>query len=97
MSEDDDWVSLALDDISPLAMELSPSDRSVEDRSPHRPQVRLWAGLGDDGVKSVIIAVGEMMGQPLRFIELSLTEARQLCRHLEAMAVSIEGVEEEEQ
>ena len=81
-----------LDEIRRLKLDLTDKDCEPEQLAPHRPGISIWATKDGDDPAHVAVSSGALWGQPVRFLELSPSEARILANHLRNMADALADV-----
>jgi hypothetical protein len=69
--------------IKPLKMKLPPRDGFLDC---HRPDISVWDDEGE-----IAVSIGPLMGEQLRFIDLTPDEARLLAQTLEVVAALVEA------
>jgi hypothetical protein len=76
-------------------LDLSNPDvcESPIENDPHRPELAVFAGLDEDGGQPhITLGIMGLWGQPTRFVDLHLDEARQLARLLMETAALVDHI-----
>lgn len=81
-----------LDDIPHRSLDLPGDGTDPLEHDPHRPELKVWASADED-MAHVTFSLSALWGQPLRFVDMTPSEARKLAALLTDAAMAVEKCE----